>query len=131
MGAGNINGIFSCSDWYPDLQTSGNALFVTAYLKKYGGTRFDIDNGSAEAYAVGQLLQHVAEKTGTIDNATIIKTLHTGSGRRSRATSSWDATARRTEATCSSSGSAASCCPSSRRGRVATSRSTPKPAWGS
>ena len=37
------------------------------------------DSGnSAEAWAVGQVLEAVAKKTGSIDNATIIKTLHTG-----------------------------------------------------
>ena len=37
VGAKNVNGIFSCSDWTPAAPTSGNALFVQQYLKKYGG----------------------------------------------------------------------------------------------
>src|SRR6266849_3569483 len=57
VGRKNVNGIFSCSDWTPVVPTNGNALFVKTYLKKYGGTPFTIDNNSAEAWAVGQLLQ--------------------------------------------------------------------------
>ena len=37
VGAGNVNGIFSCGDWFPDSKSSGNPQFVAAYLKKYGG----------------------------------------------------------------------------------------------
>ena len=46
--------------------------FTAAYTKKYGGTAQQIDDSSAEAYAVGQLLEAVAAKTGKVDNATII-----------------------------------------------------------
>ena len=51
---------------------------MAAYLKKYGGKPDAIDPGSAEAYAVGQLVEEVATKTGKIDNKTIISTLHQG-----------------------------------------------------
>jgi branched-chain amino acid transport system substrate-binding protein len=91
VGRKNVNGIFSCSDWTPVVPTSGNALFVKTYLKKYGGTPFTIDNNSAEAWAVGQLLQLVVKKTGTIDNQTIIKTLHKGSWPTIEGNLSWDA----------------------------------------
>ena len=49
VGANNVNGIFSCSDWTPAAPTNGNKLFVAQYLKKYGGNQFDIDNNSSEA----------------------------------------------------------------------------------
>src|SRR5712691_7384222 len=91
VGRKNVNGIFSCSDWTPVVPTSGNALFVKTYLKKYGGTPFTIDNNSAEAWAVGQLLQLVVKKTGTIDNQTIIKTLHKGFWPTIEGNLSWDA----------------------------------------
>ena len=71
--------------------TSGNKLFVAQYLKRYGGTPFDIDNNSAEAWAVGQLLQLVAKKTGTIDNKTIIKALHAGTWSTIEGNLSWNA----------------------------------------
>jgi branched-chain amino acid transport system substrate-binding protein len=54
VGRGNTEGIFSSADWFPD-------------------------DSSAEAYACGQLLEAVAAKTGKLDNATIISSLHSGS----------------------------------------------------
>jgi branched-chain amino acid transport system substrate-binding protein len=91
VGKKNVNGIFSCSDWTPAVPTSGNKLFVAQYLKKYGGSPFGIDNNSAEAWAVGQLLQSVVAKTGTIDNKTIIKTLHSGTWPTIEGNLSWNA----------------------------------------
>jgi branched-chain amino acid transport system substrate-binding protein len=91
VGKNNVNGIFSCSDWTPKVPTSGNKLFVAQYLKRYGGSPFGIDNNSAEAWAVGQLLQLVVAKTGTIDNATIIKTLHAGTWPTIEGNLSWNA----------------------------------------
>src|SRR6266566_1344957 len=48
-------------------QSAGNAQFVAAYLKKYGGDPLKIDPTSAEAYGVGQLIQAVAAKTHSVD----------------------------------------------------------------
>jgi branched-chain amino acid transport system substrate-binding protein len=72
-------------------KTSGNSLFVKQYTKRYGGTGFDIDNNSSEAWAVGQLLQIVAAKTHSIDNQTIINALHTGVWKTIEGNLSWDA----------------------------------------
>jgi len=91
VGRKNVNGIFSCSDWTPTVHTSGNPLFVSTYLKKYGGSAFDIDNNTAEAWAVGQLLQLAAKKTGTIDNQTLIKALHGATWPTIEGNLSWDA----------------------------------------
>ena len=91
VGAKNVNGIFSCSDWTPAAPTSGNKLFVQQYLKKYGGNQFDIDNNSSEAWAVGQLLQLVAKKTGSIDNQKIITALHSGTWPTIEGNLSWNA----------------------------------------
>ena len=91
VGAKNVNGIFSCSDWTPTAPTSGNKLFVAQYVKKYGGDKFGIDNNSAEAWAVGQLLQLVAKKTGSIANQTIIDTLHKGVWPTIEGNLSWNA----------------------------------------
>jgi branched-chain amino acid transport system substrate-binding protein len=76
VGAKNVNGIFSTGDWFPQEHSFGNAAFVKAYAKAYG--KGAIDPTSAEAYAAGQLLQAVAAKTKSIDNKTIIDTLHKG-----------------------------------------------------
>jgi len=90
VGAGNVNGIFSCGDWFPDSKAPGNRQFISAYLAKYGGTAANIDSGSAEAYAVGEVVAEVAKKTGKIDNATIIKTLHSGTWPTVEGNLSWD-----------------------------------------
>src|SRR5262249_31181765 len=69
-------GIFSSGDWFPNSGSFGNKQFIAAYLKKYGGNALGIDSTSAEAYAVGQLIQQVAQTTHSISNHTIIQTLH-------------------------------------------------------
>ena len=79
VGAKNVNGIFSTGDWFPQERSPGNAAFVKAYIKAYGGTVDTIDPTAAEAYAVGQVVQDVAKKIHSIDNKTIIATLHAGS----------------------------------------------------
>ncbi len=91
VGAKNVNGIFSCSDWTPTEPSNGNSVFVAQYLKRYGGNKFQIDGSSAEAWAVGQLLQLAVKKTGTLDNQTLINTLHKGSWATVEGNLSWDA----------------------------------------
>ena len=40
VGANNVNGIFSCGDWFPTSNASGNQDFINAYTTKYGGDAF-------------------------------------------------------------------------------------------
>jgi branched-chain amino acid transport system substrate-binding protein len=91
VGAKNVEGIFSCGDWFPTSKANGNAEFVSAYTKKFGGTALDIDSTSAEAYAVGQLIEAVAKKTGKVDNKTIISSLHSGTWSSVEGNLSWNA----------------------------------------
>ncbi|WP_405969139.1 amino acid ABC transporter substrate-binding protein [Streptomyces sp. NBC_00988] len=91
VGASNVDGIFSSGDWFPSSNTYGNAAFLSAYTKKYGGTAGTIDSTSAEAYSCGQLLEEVAAKTGKVDNATLISALHTGSWQTLEGNLSWNA----------------------------------------
>jgi branched-chain amino acid transport system substrate-binding protein len=91
VGKANTAGIFSCGDWFPTSKSNGNAAFVSGYTKQYGGTAFDIDSTSAEAYAVGQLIEAVAKKTGKIDNKTIISSLHSGTWPSVEGNISWNA----------------------------------------
>ena len=79
VGRANTEGIMSSADWFPGSTSPGSAAFTAAYIKKYGGTAQQIDDSSAEAFACGQLLEAIAAKTGKIDNATIISSLHSGS----------------------------------------------------
>jgi branched-chain amino acid transport system substrate-binding protein len=92
VGAANTAGIMSHADWYPSAKATGSADFVQAYVTKYGGTADQIDPSSAEAFAVGQVLEDVAKKTGKIDNQTIIDTLHSGSWPTLLGDLSWDET---------------------------------------
>jgi branched-chain amino acid transport system substrate-binding protein len=92
VGKENVNGIYSSGDWFPGSNASGSAEFVGAYLKKYGGTTAEIDNTSVEAYSAGLLVELVAAKTGSVDNATIIKTLHEDIWPTPVGDLSWDAT---------------------------------------
>jgi len=78
VGTQNTAGIMSAGDWFPGSTAAGSADFTAAYIKANGGTADTIDNSSAEAFACGQLLEAVAAKTGKIDNATIITSLHQG-----------------------------------------------------
>lgn len=90
VGAKNTNGIFSCGDWFANSPSPGNKKFISEYIAKYGGTPDTIDPGSAEAYAVGELISEVAQKTGKIDNATIISELHQGTWPTVEGNLSWD-----------------------------------------
>jgi len=78
VGRGNTEGIMAPADWFPGSTAEGSAAFTAAYIKKFGGTAQSVDDSSAEAYAVGQVIAAVAAKTNKIDNATIISTLHSG-----------------------------------------------------
>jgi branched-chain amino acid transport system substrate-binding protein len=90
VGVGNTAGVFSSGDWFPDSTATGSAAFVQAYIAKYKGKASDIDNSSAEAFAAGQVLEAVAAKTGKVDNATIISTLHSGTWPTLLGNLSWD-----------------------------------------
>jgi branched-chain amino acid transport system substrate-binding protein len=92
VGAANTQGIMSSGDWFPTSTAPGSADFAAAYVKAYGGSANAIDNTSAEAYAVGQVVEAVAKKAGKIDNATIISTLHQGTWSTLLGDLSWDAT---------------------------------------
>lgn len=90
VGQANTNGVFSSADWYADSTVAGSKQFIADYVAKYGGTAQQIDPTSAEAYSAGMLLQEVAKKTGKVDNATIIKTLHSGTWPTLVGNLSWD-----------------------------------------
>ncbi len=91
VGAANAAGIFGASDWLPQARTAGNADFIKAWTAKYGGTAADIDPAAAEAFACGQLLELVAQRTGKIDNATIVSALHKGSWPTVEGNLTWNA----------------------------------------
>ncbi|HKB93508.1 MAG TPA: amino acid ABC transporter substrate-binding protein [Gaiellaceae bacterium] len=89
VGAKNTEGIFSSSDWFPQAKTYQNPYFIKQFLKAYGGKAGDIDPGSAEAFAVGQVAQRVIRKVG-LDNAKIIAALHQGTWPTVEGTLHWN-----------------------------------------
>jgi branched-chain amino acid transport system substrate-binding protein len=80
VGKMNTTGIFSSGDWFPQAKFQGNAEFIKAYVKRYGGRKNgqDIDTTTAEAYSVGQILTEAVQKTNSLDNKKIIAALHKG-----------------------------------------------------
>ena len=88
----NTEGIFSSGDWFPGSTASGSADFTKAYIAKYGGTAQQIDDSSAEAYAVGP-----ADRGGRRRRPARSTTPRSSApctaapGRPSSATSRWDA----------------------------------------
>jgi branched-chain amino acid transport system substrate-binding protein len=91
VGAKNTEGVFTSGDWYPASPIAGSKEFIAAYIAMYGGDASGIDSTSAEAYSAGMVLEAVAKKTGKVDNATIIKTLHSGAWHTLVGDLSWDA----------------------------------------
>jgi branched-chain amino acid transport system substrate-binding protein len=91
VGAKNTEGVFTSGDWYPASPVAGSKEFIAAYIAAYGGDASGIDATSAEAYSAGMVLEQVAKKTGSVDNATIIKTLHSGAWHTLVGDLSWDA----------------------------------------
>lgn len=91
VGSNNVDGIIGSADWFPGSTAPGSAAFTAAYIKAYGGDANHVDDNSAEAYAVGQLVQDVAQKTGKVDNATLISALHSGTWPTLLGDLSWDA----------------------------------------
>jgi len=77
-GSGNAEGVMVPNAWYASLDAPGNAQFVKDFIAKYGGSPSDINADAAEAYSVGQVVQQAVEKIGSLDNAKLIKELHSG-----------------------------------------------------
>ena len=79
VGAANTEGVFSSARLVCRTRPRRRARSSSPTTSpNTAATAQTIDPTSAEAYSAGMLLQQVAKKTGKIDNATIIKTLHSG-----------------------------------------------------
>ena len=76
-GATTAEGVFVPNGgWYPRINTFQNSQMVNDYLAKYGGKIDDISSDVAEAYSEGQVLAQAAAKAQSLDNAALIKVLH-------------------------------------------------------
>ena len=78
--------------WTPDAKAYGNDKFVSEFLAKYGGKSSDISADAAEAYSVGQIVDQATTKANSIDNKTLIDTLHSGTYQTIQGPMSFDAT---------------------------------------
>src|SRR5579859_5974352 len=78
VGAGNAAGMMVPNGWYPGFQDKASLNMVTEYTKQYGGNASSVNADVAEAYAVGQVAEAAVKATGGVDNASIIKYLHSG-----------------------------------------------------
>ncbi|MCY0877519.1 MAG: amino acid ABC transporter substrate-binding protein [Firmicutes bacterium] len=76
-GAKYANGIMVPGGWWYGEPSYQNKLFVSMYVKTYGGKPTDVPTTAAEAFSVGQVFQQAAEHVHSINNAKIIKALHT------------------------------------------------------
>ena len=78
VGAANTEGIAFSNSWWPELNNTRNTAFVQAFTTAYSVKPDDISADSAEAFAVGEVLQQAVEQCKCTDNAKLIQTLNTG-----------------------------------------------------
>jgi len=80
IGVDSTEGVFvPNSGWYPGVNTYQNDQFTKDYLAKYGGSAQDINSGTVQGYAAGQVLEQAVNQAKSLDNKVLIKTLHDGS----------------------------------------------------
>jgi len=77
-GAGNAAGMMVPDGWYGQYKNAASEKMVAEYVAEYGGTASDVNADVAEAYSVGQVAEQAIVATGGVDNAAIIKYLHSG-----------------------------------------------------
>jgi branched-chain amino acid transport system substrate-binding protein len=90
VGRDQTEGIMTASGWWSGANTFHNQQFVQEYVAKFGGKPEDISSETAEAYAVGQVLQQAVEKIKTIDNAKLIDELHADTFQTVEGPMRWD-----------------------------------------
>lgn len=71
-------GIFAAISWYPEANEYQNKEFVEAYTRMFRASADDIEEDSANAFTVGQVLLQAVEKIKSLDNKALIEELHRG-----------------------------------------------------
>lgn len=71
-------GIMASMSWFAEAKEFQNAEFVAKYVEMFGGSPDEIEEDSANAFTVGQVLQQAVEKIKSIDNKLLIEELHRG-----------------------------------------------------
>jgi len=78
VGLKSTEGVFVPNGWYAEANNFQNAQMVQDYVATYGGTADGINADVAEAYSVGQVVSQAIEKIQNINNAALIRELHSG-----------------------------------------------------
>lgn len=78
VGVNDATGLMVPDGWFGSFDNAESRQMVNEYIAKYGGTVADINADVAEAYSVGQVMAQAVTATGGIDNANIIRYLHSG-----------------------------------------------------
>ncbi len=78
VGKANADGIMVPNSWYGGSALPASRKMVAEYIKQYGGNAAGVNADIAEAYSVGQVAAQAIVATGGVDNAKIIKYLHSG-----------------------------------------------------
>ena len=129
VGLRNTEGIMVPEGWWYGAKTFQNAAFIKAYLQRYHGTVADISQDVPEAYSVGQVLQQAIQKIHSLNNAALIREIHTTPSRPSRDRCASTAPVARWASRSSSSGRRANRCRSIPASTRCGAWSIPKPAW--
>lgn len=87
-------GVFAAMSWFAEAKEYQNAEFVAKYIEIFGGSADDMEEDSANAFTVGQVLQQAVEKIKSIDNKALIEELHRGTYRTVVGPLSFDAAGR-------------------------------------
>ncbi len=98
VGAANTEGTMVPNGWYPKLDAFQNAEFVSAYVAKYGGTPDLVSIDAAEGYSVGQVMAQAITKIHSLNNADIIKELHSDTFQSIQGPVKFDSTGQNTAA---------------------------------
>jgi branched-chain amino acid transport system substrate-binding protein len=78
VGKANADGVMVPNSWYGGSSLPASQKMVAEYIKQYGGNAAGVNADIAEAYSVGQVAAQAIVATGGVDNAKIIKYLHSG-----------------------------------------------------
>ena len=78
VGKANADGVMVPNSWYGGSSLPASQKMVAEYIKQYGGNAAGVNADIAEAYSVGQIAAQAIVATGGVDNAKIIKYLHSG-----------------------------------------------------
>ena len=77
IGVSSAQAIMVPDGWYGGEPNALSHVMVQDYIAKFGGTTNDINADVAEAYSAGETLAAAVKATGTLNNTTIERYLHT------------------------------------------------------